>query len=512
MAERTVLAVDLGAESGRVMAVHCDGRGLRLEELHRFPNTPVTVNGTLYWDFLRLWGDVQTGIEKGRALRPASIGVDTWGVDFGLLDRQGKLIGNPVHYRDGRTAGMMERAFARMPRAEIFARTGIQFLPINTLYQLLSLVESGSPQLQIAATFLTAPDLINYWMTGEKVCEYSNATTTQLLDATDGAWATDIMDAMGIPASIFPAVVPPGARLGTYTGIPVIAPACHDTGSAVAAVPCRPATTDRRPPTADHRLTTNDQRPLTNDHAYISSGTWSLVGLETDRPILTPEALAANVTNEGGVYGTVRLLKNVMGLWILQQCRASWAAAGQSYSYGELVELAQATAPLTALIDPNHADFLAPGDHPRRIRDYCQRTGQPVPESVGAVARCVLESLALAYRAVLDTVTTVAGQTASTLHIVGGGSRNELLNQMTADTTGRPVIAGPVEATVIGNALVQLIALGEIADLGQARAIVAGMDELRRYEPRNKAVWDDAYERYRAICRLTASELDTPTG
>jgi rhamnulokinase len=510
MAERTVLAVDLGAESGRVMAVHFDGRSLELVELHRFPNTPVTVNGTLYWDFLRLWGDVQTGIEKGRALQPAAIGVDTWGVDFGLLDSQGNLIGNPVHYRDGRTAGMMSRAFARMSRAEIFARTGIQFMPINTLYQLSSLVESGSPQLQIADTFLTAPDLLNYWLTGEKVCEYSNATTTRLLDATtgawaSGAWATDIMDAMGIPASLFPAVVPPGTRLGSYAGIPVIAPACHDTGSAVAAIPCRPLIADRRPPTADQRLTTNNQRPLTNDHAYISSGTWSLVGLETDRPILTPEALAANVTNEGGVYGTVRLLKNVMGLWILQQCRAAWAAAGQPLSYGEIVALAQAADPLVSIFNPNDPVFLAPGDHPRRILELCRRTGQPVPESIGAVARCVLESLALAYRAVLDTVTTVAGQTASTLHIAGGGSRNELLNQMTADATGRPVIAGPVEATVIGNALVQLIALGEIADLPQARAIVAGMDELRRYEPRDKAVWDDAYERYQVICQLTDS-------
>lgn len=495
MAEKTVLAVDLGAESGRVMAVHFDGRALRLDELHRFPNTTVTINGTLHWDFLRLWGDIQAGIEKGRALQPAGIGVDTWGVDFGLLDGQGILIGNPVHYRDGRTAGMMGRAFAKVPRAQIFARTGIQFIPINTLYQLLSLVESGSPQLQIAETFLTAPDLFNYWLTGEKVCEYSNATTTQLLDATTGAWATDLMDALGIPGRIFPEVVPPGTRLGSYAGIPVIAPACHDTGSAVAALPVRAAVPTR-----------------VEDFAYISSGTWSLVGLEIDRPILTADALAANVTNEGGVYGTVRLLKNVMGLWILQQCRAAWAVAGQPLGYGEIVEMARAADPLASLFDPNHPVFLPPGDHPQRIADLCHLSDQPVPVTPGQIARSVLESLALAYRQTLEQLTAVSGRSVSALHIAGGGSRNELLNQMTADATGLPVIAGPVEATVIGNALVQLIALGEIADLRQARAVVAGMAELRRYEPRDRVVWDEAYKRYQAICEITGSEVDTPAG
>ncbi|MCA9956941.1 MAG: hypothetical protein KC434_19560, partial [Anaerolineales bacterium] len=281
MDKKTVLAVDLGAESGRVMAVHFDGSRLHLEELHRFPNTTVIVNGTLHWNFLRLWDDIQTGIAKGKALNPASIGVDTWGVDFGLLDRQGNLIGNPVHYRDGRTAQMMESAFAKVPKADIFAQTGVQFMPINTLYQMLSLVASGSPQLQIAETFLTAPDLLNYWLTGAKVCEFSIATTTQLFDPSTDTWATGLMDQLGIPSHIFPEIVPPGTRLGSYDGIPVIAPACHDTGSAVAAVPT-----------------------ATQDFAYISSGTWSLVGLEVTQPILTPEALAANVTNEGGVYGT----------------------------------------------------------------------------------------------------------------------------------------------------------------------------------------------------------------
>ncbi|MBK7894053.1 MAG: rhamnulokinase [Anaerolineaceae bacterium] len=477
MAMKTVLAVDLGAESGRVMAVHFDGHRLELEELHRFPNTTVTLNGTLHWNFLRLWDDIQTGIAKGKGLNPASIGVDTWGVDFGLLDKQGSLIGNPVHYRDGRTSGMMEAAFSKTPQATIFAQTGIQFMPINTLYQLLSLVESGSPQLQIAHTFLTAPDLLNYWLTGATVCEFSNATTTQLFNPTTGTWATELMDELGIPSHIFPEIVPPGTKLGRYDGIPVIAPACHDTGSAVAAVPTKTA-----------------------DFAYISSGTWSLVGLEVPQPILTPEALAANVTNEGGVYGTYRLLKNVMGLWILQQCRATWAAAGQEYSYGQLVQLAEQAEPLQAIFNPNDARFLPPGDHPQHIRDICQQTGQPVPQTVGAVVRSVLESLALAYREVLERVQAVSHQPVSTLHIVGGGTQNGLLNQLTANATGLPVVAGPIEATVMGNALVQLIALGEIANLNEARHIVAGLAELQLYEPEDTAVFTQSYGRFQQIC------------
>jgi len=488
MKTKTVLAVDLGAESGRIMAVQFNGERLRLEELHRFPNTAVTINNTLHWDFLRLWSDIQVGIEKGKALHPASIGVDTWGVDFGLLDRQGSLISNPVHYRDGRTAKMMPLAFSKVPQAEIFAQTGIQFMPINTLYQLLSLVESQSPQLEIAETFLTAPDLLNYWLTGEKVCEFSNATTTQLFNPTTGDWAWEMMAKLDIPDRIFPEIVQPGTQLGSYEGIPVIAPACHDTGSAVAAVPTQ-----------------------SQDFAYISSGTWSLVGLEMERPILTAGALAANVTNEGGVYGTYRLLKNVMGLWILQQCRTAWAAAGEEYSYKTLVELAKKADPLTApsaistplsrswqaVFDPNDPIFLFPGDHPHHIREICRKTHQPVPETPGAMVRCVLESLALAYRAVLERVTAVANRHVAIIHIVGGGTQNELLNQMTADATGLPVITGPVEATVIGNALVQLITLGEIGNLKEARQIVANIGELKRYEPRETAVWDETYGRFK---------------
>lgn len=468
-----VLAVDLGAESGRVAAVSYDGAGMHMEEIHRFTNVPVTAGDTLYWDVLRLWHDIQTGIAQGRARGAAAVGVDTWGVDFGLLDARGQLLGNPIHYRDRRTEGVYERVQERLGRAVIFNATGIQFMPINTLYQLAAMAEQDDPRLHSAATFLTIPDLLNYWLTGERVCEFSNATTTQLYNAAESRWAAELLDPLGIPAALFPPVVAPGTRMGNYTGLDVIAPACHDTGSAVAAVPAQQ-----------------------NDFAYISSGTWSLVGMETPAPIITPEALAANVTNEGGVYGTNRLLKNVMGLWIIQQCRATWAAAGQAYSYPELVQLTEAAPPFAALIDPDDRRFLAPGDHPAQIADYCRTTGQQPPEGPGAVARCVFESLALAYRATLDRLIALTGKPVRVVHVVGGGSRNAFLCQLTADATGLPVIAGPAEATVLGNALVQLISLGAVENLAEGRKLIAQMGEMRHYEPRPTADWDAAYRRF----------------
>jgi rhamnulokinase len=370
----------------------------------------------------------------------------------------------------------MERVFQRVPQAEIFAQTGIQFLSINTLYQMVSLVENKSPQLEIAHTFLTAPDLLNYWLTGTKVCEFSNATTTQMFNPTSRCWATTLLEKLGIPSQIFPEIVVPGTRLGRYQGIPVITPACHDTGSAVAAVPAQ------------------------DEHsAYISSGTWSLVGLEVDQPIINEAALAANVTNEGGVYGTFRLLQNVMGLWILQSCRAAWKAAGDAFTYDQLVEMARAAPPLAALIDPNDQRFLPPGDQPQRVCQYLAETGQPVPRDVGGIVRCVLESLALKYQQVLLILRELTGNPITTLHLVGGGSLNELLNQFTANATGLPVVAGPAEATVVGNALVQLISLGEIADLAQGRQIVARLDGLTRYEPQQAEQWQAAYGRFQEI-------------
>lgn len=467
----TVLAIDIGAESGRVMAVHFDGASLQLEEVHRFPNFALTVNGVLHWDILHLWREVQAGIERSRvqtAEPPASLAVDTWGVDFGLLDRDGNLIGNPVCYRDSRTEGMLDAVFARVPKAEVFAQTGIQFMAINTLYQMMSLVERGSPQLQIASRFLTVPDLLNFWLSGAQVCEFSNATTTQMLNPFTRSWASELLDALAIPLDLFPEVVQPGTRLGAYDDIPVIAPACHDTGSAVAGVPAQ-----------------------TSNFAYISSGTWSLVGLEVAEPVVNEAALAVNATNEGGVFGSFRLLKNVMGLWLLQQCRSTWEQAGRAYSYPELVSLAESAEPLRYFVDPNDDRFLPPGDHPAHIQAFCQQSGQAGPEGDAAVARCVFDSLALAYRDVLLELQGLTGRPIDVIHVVGGGSRNRLLNQLTADATGIPVLAGPGEATVIGNSLVQLISLGELANLDEGRQLVSGLGELERFEPEGEDAWQD---------------------
>ena len=481
-ASSTVLAVDLGAESGRVVAARLDGRHITLDAAHRFANSPVQVCGTLHWDILRLWAEIQQGIATCADHQPAAIGVDTWGVDFALLDRQGHLLANPVHYRDSRTDGMMDKAFSLVPRPEIFRATGIQFMSINTLYQLLSMVVSGHPALEAAATFLTIPDLINYWLTGEKASEFSNATTTQCYNPRTGDWARDLLTRLGIPVGILPTIIQPGTRLGAYTGIAVIAPACHDTGSAVAAVP-----------TSTPRF------------AYLSSGTWSLLGLEVPRAIISDGALAANLTNEGGVYGTFRLLKNIMGLWLLQQCRVTWAAQGRSYEYHVLAELARSAPPFAVFVDPDDNAFLPPGDMPARIAELCRRSGQTPPESVSAVTRCVFESLALKYRYCLDLLVSVSGQEVDVIHVIGGGSQNELLCQMTANATNRTVIAGPAEATALGNALMQWLALGEIASIDQARTLVRDSVELTTYQPQEVSLWEEAFGRFKQVLSRTSS-------
>lgn len=469
-----VIAVDLGAESGRVMRADFDGERLSLSEVNRFSNTAVRARGTLYWDVLRQWRHIAEGIAG--APGAASVGVDTWGVDFALLDRDGNLLANPVHYRDKRTDGMMDWVFDRMPRREVFARTGIQFMQINGLYQIASLVRDNSPLLDAAATFLTIADLFNYWLSGSKTCEFSHATTQQMFNPARNDWDHELIAACGIPTGIFPPIVQPGDRIGEYNGIPVIVPACHDTGSAVVAVPT-----------------------TTQNYAYLSSGTWSLLGLEVQTPIINDDSYACNLTNEGGVYGTYRLLKNISGMWLAQQCRAAWAAQGTNYDYAELVKLAESALPFAALIDPDDASFLAPSDMPAAIRAFCGRSGQAAPESVGAVMRAIYESLALKYRYTLDMLINVSGQQVDTLHIIGGGSQNALLCQMTADATGRVVVAGPAEGTAIGNAVVQLIALGELGDLHQAREMLRRTMATVTYEPRDTAAWDAQYERFRGV-------------
>ena len=467
------LSIDLGAESGRVTGVSYDGEILHLNELHRFSTTPVKKNGTFYSDISRIRSEVQTGIEKGKQFNPVSIGIDSWGVDFALLDSEDNLLSNPVHYRDSRTDGMMEKTFSIVSKKEIFKQTGIQFMPINTLYQIMSMIDSKSPYLSNTNTFLTIPDLLNFWLTGTKVCEFTNSTTTQMFNPLTGGWAQSLLDQLHIPTRIFPEIVQPGTKLGKYEDIPVFTVASHDTGSAVAAVPAH-----------------------SENFAYISSGTWSLVGLEVKEPVINDSALEANVTNEGGVYGTFRLLKNVMGLWILQECRRGWKFEGNDYSYSELTNLANHAKPLRSFISPNNSMFLPSGNHPQLIKNFCKMSSQHVPETEGEIVRCVLESLALAYKNVLNELLKISGKKVNVIYIIGGGSRNELLNQMTANATGVTVIAGPAEATVIGNAAVQLITLGELKDINEARQLISNMTGLKKYEPEDIEAWDEAYERY----------------
>lgn len=470
-----VIAVDLGADSGRVIRVWLENNQFRSEEVHRFPNVPVTVGGTIYWDILRLWNDVTEGVQKA-ASGAASLGLNAWGVDFALLGRDGKLLSNPVHYRDSRTNGAMEWVFERIPRRTVFERSGIQFMQLNTLYQLASLVRDNSPLLEVATTYLSVPDLMNYWFTGEKAGEFTHATTTQFYNPVTGGWDSESLKAIGVPTDIFPQIVQPGTVLGSYNGIPVILPACHDTGSAVAGVPVTEP-----------------------DAAYLSSGTWSLIGLELNAPVINDAAYAANVTSEGGVCGTFRFLKNVMGLWLAQQSRATWRAQGSEYAYDELTALAEQAEPFRCFIDPDSPDFLAPGDMPARIRAFCARTGQPVPETVGQVMRTIYESLALKYRHALNSLTSISGKRARRLHIIGGGTRNRMLSQMTANALNREVVAGPVEATALGNAAVQMIALGWIRDIGEARQIIRDSFPLEVYQPANVDAWAEAYERFEKI-------------
>ncbi|MBN1246337.1 MAG: rhamnulokinase [Anaerolineae bacterium] len=487
--DNVFLAVDLGAESGRVVAGHFDGRRICLEPVHRFPNGPVDVQGTLYWDVLRLWSDIKIGLSRAAEQygdRIAGIGLDTWGVDYGLLARDGRLLGNPYHYRDSRTDGMMEAAFRKVPRAEIFARTGIQFMQLNTLFQLVAMVEAGSPVLDIAETLLTMPDLINFWLTGHKANEFTIATTTQCYDPRAGDWAYAMLGTLGIPTRLFGKIVPPGTVLGPLqasvaaeTGlgpVPVIAPATHDTGSAVAAVPMDP-----------------------DNAIYLSSGTWSLMGVESKVPIIDDRMLAWNLTNEGGVDGTFRILKNIMGLWLVQECRREWQRAGEDHDYGEMVEMAAAAPAFGPIVSPGDSRFLAPGDMVSRIQAACGDTGQTPPDSKGAILRCALESLALEYRWVAERLDELTSKRLDTIHIIGGGAQNELLDQLAADATGRTVVTGPIEATALGNVLVQAKALGHIGSIAEGREVVKASFELKTFQPRDTARWDDVFARYLQI-------------
>jgi rhamnulokinase len=490
---KKILAFDLGAESGRAVLGLLDGRQLRLEVLHRFPNGAVRALDTLHWDVLRLHGEMLHALRLCAAQHGGldSLGVDTWGVDFALLGRDGSLLGNPRHYRDPHTEGVMELAFARVSRAEVFRQTGIQFMRFNTLFQLLALQRDRSPLLEAARALLFMPDLFHYFFTGIKVNELTDASTSQMLDPGTKGWAYPLVQAFGLSTDLLGSLVQPGTVLGPLrasvaaetglTPVPVVAPASHDTAAAVAAVPA-----------------------AEGSWAYISSGTWSLMGVELAQPRTGAAALAANFTNEIGFGGSVRFLKNVMGLWLVQECRRAWERGGTAYGYDELMRLAEQAPPFTAVLDPDDPSFILPPNMPAALADYCRRTGQPPPQGVGATVRCALEGLALRYRWVLGTLEELTGRRLDRIHVVGGGSQNELLCQLTADACDRPVLAGPVEATAVGNVLVQAIGLGVLGSLQDAREVVRRSFEVRRYEPRNADAWHGPYERFRALVERPA--------
>ncbi len=483
------LAIDLGAESGRAMLGTIAGGKLELEELHRFANTPVRVPTGLHWDTFRLFHEILEGLRiagRERKLKLDGIGIDTWGVDFGLFGADGALVDNPRHYRDARNNGILERAYSIVPKAEIFAHTGLQFMQFNSLYQLLAAKLAGAPALGAARLLLFMPDLFNYWLTGVAKCELTIASTSQLYNPAKKRWATELIEKLGLPASILPEIVTPGAPLGPVlaevaeeTGIgnvPVYATACHDTASAVAAVPAEG-----------------------NDWCYISSGTWSLMGVELDEPVINEKVLELTLTNEIGAEGKVRLLKNIAGLWLLQECRRAWALEGKEYSYAELAALAADARPFAAIIQPDA--FLEPGGMPERISAYCARTGQKAPAEPGEMSRVILESLALRYRQVLESLEALLGRRINVIHIVGGGSKNQLLNQLVAEATARRVVAGPSEATAAGNILVQAMGAGVLSGLKEAREVVKRSFEVTVLEPRSTAGWDDAYAKFCGLPR-----------
>ncbi len=489
-AERKYLAIDLGAESGRGVVGFFDGERLRLEEVHRFPNGPVRMSNRLYWDFPRLWSEAKSAIsacaqQHGTNLR--GIGVDTWGVDFGLLGRGDVLLGNPSHYRDPRTDGMLDEAFRRVPRDEIFRQTGIQFMQLNTLFQLLAMAVEKSPLLDIAETLLMMPDLFHYFLTGVKSNEFTEATTSQCYNPTlretdeiPGGWAVPLLESLGLPTNMLGDVVAPGTVLGNLlpsvseevgvTDVPVIAPASHDTGAAV-------------PGTGD-------------DWCYISSGTWSLMGVEIKDPLISDRTLELNFTNEGGVGGTFRFLKNIMGLWLVQESRRTWEREGVTLNYDQITQMAESAPAHISVLDPDDSSFLAPGDMPARIRAFCEKTGQSIPEEKGAIVRCALESLALKYRWVIERLEEVMGRRINVVHIVGGGSQNRLLSQWAADAMNRPVVTGPVEATAAGNILVQAMARGDVGSIAEAREVVRKSFEVVTYDPHPSDQWEDAYQRF----------------
>lgn len=488
MTAKTFIAFDLGASSGRTVVGSLQDTRLSVREISRFPNDMVELRGRLCWNVIHLFEQIQRGLQVSAQVvspEPDSIGIDTWGVDFGLLASDGGLLGFPVSYRDPRTEGAIEDFLERLPRDRVYELTGLQFLPLNTLYQLFAMVRDRSPLLEVASDLLFMPDLFNYLLTGQKKAEFTIASTSQLYDPRRQQWAAEIFDALGLSQRIMQDIVSPGTIIGRLdervarsTGtpaVPVVATASHDTAAAVAAVPAQG-----------------------EDWAYISSGTWSLMGVESEAPIITEQSLAFNFTNEGGIGGTFRVLKNIVGLWLLEQCRKKWEH-DRPYTYEELAEMAQSCS-FDSLIDPDDGGFLSPSDMPDAIRSFCRRSGQPEPEGPADFVRCLLVSLALKYRLVLNQLRRICSHPINRIHIIGGGARNKLLCQLTANATGLPIEAGPAEATAIGNILVQAMARGHVSSRDQLREVVRSSFGVERYEPRDTSDWDSLYDRFCEIC------------
>ena len=479
------VAADLGASSGRLMVGAWNGRAFLLDELHRFPNSGIRVSGSLHWDVLRMWAEIQHGLEKYRtrfADAPAAIGVDAWGVDFALLDQRGRLLGNPYHYRDARTDGVPELVFQQIDPREMFRWTGVQTVQINTIFQLYSMAHTADPQLKIADTLLMIPDLFHYFLCGARAVEHSEATTTQMYSPTNG-WARAVLDTLEIPVNMLPKVVFPGTQLGQVqpevlrdagfsSTFPVVAVASHDTASAVAAIPNMDETS-----------------------AFISSGTWSLMGVELREPITSERAFSLGFSNEGGADGSILLVKNMTGLWILQECRRQWSSGGHAHTWTDITAMAASAKAFECVLDVDAIDFRAPENMPRAMAAYCRRTMQPQPQTIGAVARCCFESLAMKYRSVLESLETLTERRLKTIRIVGGGCLNTLLCQMTADACNRTVVSGPAEASAFGNVMLQAVATGHLSNIGAGRAAIAASIQCVSYFPQRTEDWDEAYAR-----------------
>ena len=478
------LAVDLGASSGRTIVGSLDNGKLRLRELNRFWNGPTEIGGTLYWDFVHIFRHIKEGIalaKKAYGDKLLSMGIDSWGVDFGLFDVNGNMLRNPIHYRDARTSGMLDKVFERVPKKEVFAQTGIQFMELNTLYQLMSLSQRDAFQYRAASRMLFVPDLLNYWLTGEMAANRTFASTSQFYNPVTGDWAYDMLEKLGIRTDLFADLVDSGTVLGDVEGLPVVNVGSHDTASAFAAVPV------------------DGQEHC----AFLSSGTWSLLGTELQEPIINDAALAANFTNEVGVCDTIRFLKNLSGLWIIQELRREWNEQDFDYSWSAMEQMGRQAKPFAYYIDPGDDVFLAPGNMAKRIQDYCVATGQGCPETHAEILRAAYEGLALLYADVYESLEDLSGQSLPTLRIVGGGCQNQLLNQLAANATGRKVITGPIEATAIGNLLMQMLAMGDIQSLHEGRAIVRDSfeDEINECIPEDAETWKAALGKWREVCK-----------